>query len=661
MSQSTTAYPLMFSPIKIGQFTLRNRIVHAAMSTRYVDDGQVSESLINYHRSRAIGGSAMIVTEPMNVASHQKNPRKVDVFNRKGLAGLRALADAVASNGSHLLGQIQDPGRGRHENGRNAGAIGASALPDGISWTVPHVLTTKEVERLISDFAESALILKEAGFSGVEMSCGHGHIFHQFASPLSNIRDDEFGGSREGRTQLIRRTIDAIRKACGPSFIVGVKLPGEDGLPGGIDLEEAGHIAQLVAPHKPDYVTFCWGAHADTLNWHLPDLHGPRVPFFDKIRTLGNNMPGIPLGQLGLITDPNEGERVISEGLGDLVMVGRPMITDPAWAKKSFEGREREMRYCVSCNTCWHLIVAGARVQCDNNPRVGEREESDWWPTKVAKPKKVVVVGAGIAGLEAAWLAAARGHDVTVFGKSAEGGGKTRLHALLPGGENLSSIYDFQLQMGQKFGMKLEMGVEADFDRVMAEKPDAVILATGSTMTWPDFIPEDYRDATFFPDLRDVSRDLVVKTAHQGGTAIIFDKDHTAGTYAAAEMLKKRYDDVYLVTPRERIATDEPLVNRQGIYQRLFPKGIKVILNSEPAGVDGIEDGQITIKHIISGETQVIENVTLLTYSTPRQPNDQLAAPLRAAGIPVHIVGDAFAPRFVVNATADGARVGNIV
>ncbi|MBL8644036.1 MAG: FAD-dependent oxidoreductase, partial [Rhodospirillaceae bacterium] len=640
-------------------FTFRNRILHAAMSTRYVENGQVPQALIDYHRSRAIGGAAAIVTEPMNVASHQKNPRKVDVYNRKAMAGLRALADAVAEQGAHLLGQIQDPGRGRHEPGRNASAIGASPLPDGISWTVPHALSTKEVERLISDFAESALILKEAGFSGVEMSCGHGHIFHQFASPISNIREDEFGGSREGRTLLIRRTIDAIRAACGPAFIIGVKLPGEDGV--AIDMAEAAAIAALVAPHKPDYATFCWGTHADTLNWHLPDLHGPRVPFLEKIRTLGDQMPGIPLGQLGLITDPNEGERVISEGLGDLVMVGRPMITDPAWAKKSFEGREREMRYCVSCNTCWHIIIQGGRLQCDNNPRVGARDEADWWPAKVKSPKKIVVVGAGIAGLEAAWLAAARGHDVTVFGKSAEGGGKTRLHALLPGGENLSSIYDFQLQMGQKFGLKLEMGVEADLARITALKPDAVVLATGSTMTWPDFIPEDYRDPTFFPDLREVSRDLVAKTAHQGGTAVIFDMDHTAMTYAAAEMLKKRYDEVVLVTPRERLATDEPLVNRQGIYQRLFPKGIKVILNSIPAGVDGIEDGNITIKHVISGETQIIENVTLLTYSTPRRPNDQMAEPLRKLGIPVHVIGDAYAPRFVVNATADGGRVGNLV
>ncbi|MSO99067.1 MAG: hypothetical protein EXR11_12760 [Rhodospirillaceae bacterium] len=661
MSQPPTAYPHLFSPVKIGPFTLRNRVVHASMSTRMMENSQVTQQLIDYHRSRAIGGAAAIVTEPLNVAAHQRNPKKVDVFNRKATAGLRAWADAVREHDCHLLGQIQDPGRGRHEQGRNDAAIGPSPLPDDISWTVPHVLTTADVHRLISEFAESALILKEAGFSGVEMSCGHGHLFHQFASPWSNIRNDEFGGSREGRTLLMRNTIAAIRKTCGKGFIVGVKLPGEDGVPGSIDFAEAAAIAAIVGKCDIDYATFCWGTHADTLDWHLPDLHGPRAPFVEKIRKLADGMPGIPVGALGLITDPNEGERAIRDNLADLVMIGRPMVTDPAWVKKSQAGREREMRYCVSCNTCWHIIIAGGKLQCDNNPRVGQREEADWWPARVAKPKKIAVVGTGIAGLEAAWLAAARGHDVTVFGKSAEGGGKTRLHALLPGGENLSSIYDFQLQMGQKFGLKFEMGVEAQASHIAALKPDAVILATGSTMTWPRFIPEDYRDPAFFPDLRALVRDIVPKTAHQGGTAVIFDMDHTAMTYAAAEMLKKKYDDVVIVTPRERIAVDEPLVNRQGIYRRMFAKGIKIILNSTPLGVEGIEDGNIIVRNILSNETQTIENVTLLTYSTPRQPSDALLEPLRALGILVHAVGDAFAPRFVVNATADGHRVGNLV
>ena len=153
----------------------------------------------------------------------------------------------------------------------------------------------------------------------------------------------------------------------------------------------------------------------------------------------------------------------------------------------------------------------------------------------------------------------------------------------------------------------------------------------------------------------------MTKTAHQGGTAIIFDKDHTAMTYAAAEMLKKKYDDVVIVTPRGGIAGDEPLVNRQGIVRRIYGKGIRVMTNSAPVGVDGIEDGQITVRNIHSGETQIIENVTLLTYATPRQPNDALLEPLRALGFAVHTIGDAYAPRFVVTATAEGHRIGNLI
>lgn len=658
---SETAYPNLFSPVKIGPFLLRNRVVHAAMSTRMSHEGRVTTDLITYHRSRAIGGAAAIVVEPMNIASHQKSPHKVNVFNRQNADGLRAWANAVREHDCHLIAQIQDPGRGRHEAGRNAAAVGASPLPDDISWTVPRALTTREIERVILEFAESALILKEAGWSGVELSAGHGHIFHQFFSPWSNIRHDDFGGTRERRANLARRTIEEVRRVCGKSFIIGVKLPGEDGVPGSIDLEEAGKIAAIIGKCDIDYVTWCWGTHADTLNWHLPDLHGPRTPFLEKMKALAKNTPGIPTGALSLITDPNEGERAVTRDGFDLVMLGRPLVTDPAWAKKSREGREREMRYCVSCNTCWHIIIGGGRLQCDNNPRVGMREEADWWPKKAPTKKKVIIVGTGIAGLEAGWLSAARGHDTIAFGASADGGGKTRIHALLPGGENLSSIYDFQLQMGKKFDLRLEFGITADLERILAEKPDAVILATGSTMTWPSFIPEEYRDPEFFPDLRVVARDLVAKSAHQEGTAVIFDMDHTAMTYAAAEMLKKRFEEVVIVTPRERIASDEPLVNRQGIYQRLHPKGIKLMLSSSLEGVEGIEDGRLTIKNIYGGASSTIENVSLLTYATPRTPNDRLLEPLRARGIMVHLVGDAYAPRFVVNATADGHRVGNLV
>jgi thioredoxin reductase len=229
------------------------------------------------------------------------------------------------------------------------------------------------------------------------------------------------------------------------------------------------------------------------------------------------------------------------------------------------------------------------------------------------------------------------------------------------GGENLSSIYDFQYQTAQRFGVKFEFGLDATVADVVALKPDAVVLATGSEMTAPPWLPADYAEAGFVRDIRAVAREFLRRHQHQDGAAVIYDHDHTAMTYAVAEFLRKRFDDVIVVTPRERIASDESLVNRQSIYDRLPRLGIKIMTNTEPRPLDRLEEAEVVVQNTKSGQLTTLTGVTLLTYSTSRVPNDALEKPLRAMGIPVHLVGDCYAPRFVVNATAEGHRVGNLV
>lgn len=650
-------YPLLFSPFELATRRLKNRIVHASMSTGFAVDGAVTSQLIDYHSNRARGGASMIVTEPLNTLKRHVDPNRPDVYNGANAGRLERWAAAVEKFDCRLIGQIQDPGRGRHEAGRSLYAIGASSLPDDISWTVPHVLSSGEIDEVVDQFAHSAKILSDAGFAGVEISAGHGHLFHQFLSSWSNRRADRYGGDLEGRARLLTSLMQAIRAMCGHGFIIGVKLPAQDSAPRGIDLPEAARITEIVyRTCCPDYLTYCWGSHSDDLYWHLPDLHGPRAPFVRQIHELALHAPGVPVGALGLITDPNEGERALVEGLADLVMLGRPLVTDPAWPLKASRGREPEIRYCVSCNTCWHVITSGQKLQCDNNPRVGAKDEADWCPPAAKSSKRVAVVGAGVAGLEAAWVAAARGHQVTVFGASPEVGGKARLHAGLPGGESLSSVYDYQLLAAQRSGVRLELGFRASLDDILGQLPEIVILATGSTPRWPDFLPTEFQAENCFPDLREAVALMRPFNERQSGGVVIFDQDHTAFTYAAAEFLQSKFEAVTIITPRERIAADEPLVNRQGIYRRLHGKGIRVIASSLPSPHSRFAEGEVTLAQIYTGAESMIDDVSLFTFATPRVPDDGLAAQLEASGIPLVLIGDCYAPRSLLIATAEGYR-----
>lgn len=650
-------YPSLLAPITLAGKRLRNRLIHASMTTLLGENTRVTPRLIQYHANRARGGAALIVTEPLSMAPHQTLPNKVRVWNDENIEGLQRWADAVESHDCRLLGQIQDPGRGRHAPGRNPDAVGASALPDGISWTVPHALTTDEVRRLIEDFAQSALRLKHCGFSGVEISAGHGHLFHQFLSPWSNARDDEYGGDLDGRTRMLHELIEALRSTCGMQFIIGVKLPGEDGVPGSIDPMEAARIADRVTiAHNVDYVCFAMGGHARSLELHVPDGFGPRAPYLPLIRELRRAVNGVPVVALGRITDPAEADHIIAAADAELVALGRPLVTDPAWLVKAAEGRAHEIRYCVSCNMCWDTTVTWHKpIACDNNPRVAEPDEVDWKPAPARLRKRIVVVGAGVAGLEAAWIAAARGHHVTVFGRSRDVGGKTRLHAQLPGGEALSSIYDYQHAMALKADARLELGVTASAADILACKPDAVVLACGADMLPPQWLPSN----AGVPDLRSAMQSLVGHKRRDRGAAVIYDMDHTAGTYATAERLHELFERVVVITPRESIAAEVPLVTRQGVLRRLHQKRIAIVVHSEPSWSERLEDGLLEYVNVYTGDVATIEDVAFLAYATPRVPQDAIAAPLRAAGLEMHLVGDCKFARGVMAATAEGHRVGN--
>ncbi len=655
-----TPYPLLFTPYTLAGKPLRNRIVHASMNTHMVANTRVTERLIRYHANRARGGAALIVTEPISMAHHQNVSYRARAWNDDDLDGLKRWAEAVESQDCRLLGQIQDPGRGRHNTGINSEAIGASALADDLSWIVPHALTVAEIRSMVEDFANSAQRLRRCGFSGVEISGGHGHLFHQFFSPWSNVRTDEYGGDWEGRTRFAREVIAAVRATCGRGFIVGIRLPGNDFVRGGIGAPEAVAIAlQVTRAGEVDYVNFVQGTHGPELERHLPDANGPRMPYRDLFREIRRAIPGVPFMSVGRITEPVEAEQILASGEAELIALGRSILADAAWPLKAAQGRERDIRYCISCNICWDTINTHLKpIACVNNPRVAEPDETDWQPARAKVRRRVVVVGAGVAGMEAAWIAAARGHDVTVFGQSPQTGGKARLHAQLPGGETLSAIYDYQFAAAVKAGARLELGAAAPAADVIALKPDAVILAAGARMLPPSWLLRGAQEAGFVRDLRSAMTELLRHTARQPGTAVVFDMDHTEGTYAAAELLHARFERVVVITPRESIARGAALVTRQGILRRFCEKRIEVIVLAEPRDWGG---GGFEYANIYNGDVGVIDDLAFFAYATPRVPETGLEEPLREAGIEVHRIGDCRSVRGLLAATSEGNAAGNSI
>ena len=259
-------YPLLSRPIELGGIRLRNRVAHASMTTRFAKEQRVTDHLITHHASRADGGCALIITEPLAILPWQTDEtHKVRVYDESEMDGLKRWAAAIESRDCRLIGQIQESGRGMHHKGRKPYSFSASALPDDLSWTVPHALETERVAEIVERIGAAAERMKRAGFSGVEISAGHGHLIHQFLSPHSNIRTDQYGGSLENRMRFLVEMIQAIRAATGRPFLIAVKLPGDDGVEGGVGPEESERmVRELVKLGEVDALAFC----------HKPVLHG---------------------------------------------------------------------------------------------------------------------------------------------------------------------------------------------------------------------------------------------------------------------------------------------------------------------------------------------------------------------------------------------------
>ena len=645
-------------PLNFGALRLKNRIAHAAILTRYAAAERATDRLVTYHENRAKGGAAMIVTEAVNALPSQAGRGAyLNAHSDDGLGDLERLAAAVRRHDCRILAQLQERGRGNYSRARVDRTFAPSALPDDLTGAVPHALSTDAVEGMIEAFTAAAFRLQRAGFDGVEISAGHGHLFHQFLSAHSNRRTDRFGGDLDGRMTLLRELISEIRATSGRNFILGLKLPAEDGDPHGIDLDQARRItAALVDPSRIDYVAFAWGAQNRHLQWHVPDGHWPRAPYAKKTANLRLEAGGVPVMGLARIVDPNEGEAMLAQELADFIGVGRAMIADPAWAIKTLGGRGHTIRPCVSCNTCWAAIAEPAPLACDTNPDLGTRQEltPPHARNATSAQRRLVVVGGGISGLSAAAEAAEAGHAVTLFHTQGSVGGRALTAARLPGGEGIEGVYDFDAARARTAGANFELGITASADDVALLEPDIVILATGAETPWDG--PELDEDLPLVT-LRDLAEDALGRTGAMGDGLLLIDRDDSIWVYRAAELLAERFASVTVLTEWETPAQREPLVVRQGMLERLAAKRVQIERQCRvDLAVDDLTAGVVGFHDLLTGDRRLVEGVDAIAHASPRRPRTRLLAALRQRGYDPLVIGDAYQPRAVMHAVAEGRQ-----
>jgi len=648
---TTTHCHHLFSPITVGRRTIRNRVALTATLTNFGHDNQVTDRWVSFLVERALGGTGLLISEIIAVDPEALAQQAIVTgFDDLNLSGFKATAAGVHKAGGALIGQLWHPGRQQLWHPSKS-PMGVSEQPDALSWTVPHVMSTKEVNRVITAYIDTAKRLCRCGFAGIELHGAHGYLIGQFLSPWSNTRDDEFGGDIDGRTRFARHIANGIRAECGNDFIIGLKMPGEEGVAGGIDPDEAEQLTRRLAQsHSFDYFSYGQGNFSLSLETHVPDLHFKPGHFIDIHKRMRSASEGVPVMALGRINTPTLAERIIKEGYGDLVGMSRALIADAAWADKARSGRS-DIRPTVFDNWCWGEVHLGKPLAEHHNPYLGINGEAllEDRLTPASRQRRISVVGAGPAGLETAWVAAARGHQVTVYGASKLAGGRLRLDATLPGREEVGAMIDYQLNKAKQYGVSLQLGQRVDASTVMATAPEAVVLATGATLRPPPSLAPN-ADSITAADAYVVRLAPVVRQKR----VLFFDMDHSVSAYAVVDLLAQQVDHVVLVTPRTHIAQNVNYCSAIGVHRRLHQARVEIVTGHD---LINFQRGTVTVRNVFTDQESEFAAVDEVIYATPRLVIDPLGSKL-SSRVELQRVGDCQSPRHLMAAIQSGHFAG---
>ena len=470
-------YKHLFSPIRLGSLTLENRIISSAIHLMYAGEDRVEPRLIEYYRRRAGSGVGLMIVGGCAVDTVGHSEHMISLAREEGEEGFVRLTQAVHEEGGRIAAQLYHSGRYAHsDNNGGAQAVAPSPIPSLYTGQVPREMTLEDIRHVVGCFADAALRAKRVGFDAVEIIGSAGYLICQFLSPLTNHRKDAYGGCFENRARFGCEVVSAVREAVGPGYPVQIRLSGNSFMQDGGDGQTTAEFAQLLERAGVSSIHVTGGWH-ETL---VPQVSGEVPPgAFSYLAAQVRQAVSVPVAASNRINGPEVAERILATGAADLVNMGRALLADPDFVKKLREGRQTQMRRCIACNQgCMDRCFSGKDVACAVNPFSGREKELQIRPAE--EPKRILVVGAGPAGMEFAAYAKRRGHQVELWEKSVRLGGQVRAAAQPPGKHDFRWLIRQQEAVLEDLGVPVILEREATLPRILEYRPDAVVLAHGA-------------------------------------------------------------------------------------------------------------------------------------------------------------------------------------
>lgn len=635
-----TQFKNLFSPFKIGNIELKNRIVMPPMATHFADlDGSVNDRHIAYYVERARGGVGYITSEHTGVLKQGRAfPNMVLIDADQQIPSFKKLVEAIHQESGKIVIQINHAGRQTSSSVTGSPIVAPSAIPCPVRKEMPHAISFEEIQKIVEAFGEAARRVKETGADGVEIHMAHGYLINQFLSPFSNKREDEYGGDADRRMRMAIDVLRTVRNQVGPDFTVLCRLSADEYVEGGLKLEDTKEIAKALERNGADalHISACVAA-SGYLNH--PPYYAEEGVFVHLAQGI-KSVVGIPVITVGRIRTPELANQILEENKADLISMGRALIADPNLPVKALQGKTEEIIPCISCNRCILSIRKGA-LQCAVNPETGR--EDIFKLKKTDHPKKIWIIGGGPAGMKAAEIASRRGHKVTLYEKNEKLGGRFLLAAIPPKKQVLKEFIDYLANQLGKLSLKIVLGKSFDPAQFENERPDAVIIATGAKPFFPKIDGIQESDAISVEEALSDPIRLGKKILVIGGGGIGAE---------VADYLSENGKEVTLIEMREGIALDLVGHLQHFLNLRLRGKGVQILTSTKAIRFEKkalwVEDSQGTKK---------LEGFNNIVMALGSIPNDELVGSIKDKVPEVYVVGDASKPREVMEAVLEGEEV----